>query len=310
MSEHITHIAVLEDSITILQLAKGFHESFIKSLNKFPDSGLMGSASRGNHLYAMPIFDRVSRIWEKHTDDDLKQLAFALGWVVHRAADLIQKPIVKITGDNEKETGFLESEHEIYMDAATFKHVYQNGARKSISPFIKMSPAILETDMNSHPGAKYIDSEMLEFEMTGLFHGDLLDLHIFTDSLGGDPENWLNKFIERRQRLYEDLRLYISAFQNPDPVKWEKFITDQNYYNENDDILLLFREVQNGKRMSSINIETAIEKAKDQSQYSQMLALSYKFLKASNDFFTGSLSASAAYNILEIFPKEHRILEQ
>ncbi len=312
MSEHITHISVFEDSCTIIELSPQFHEAFKISIKKFPDSGLFGSGTRGNHLYAMPIFDRVKKKWGKHTDDDLKQVAFAVGLVTHRAADLIQKPIVKVTGDREKETGFKESDHEIYMDAVTFKYAYEGGTRKSISPMVSMNPAILETAMKSHPGARYVNTEMLEYNMTGVFHGDLLGLHQFTDSGSAvaDLDEWLNKLIEKRQRLYEDLRVYIEAFQNPDPQKMSKFIAEQNYYNPGDEIIKLVRAKQHGKSITDINLEHAVELAKEQSQYAQMLSLSYNFLTVSNQFFTNKVSASAAYDALKIFPKSHRVLEQ
>lgn len=312
MSEHITHIAVFEDSCTMIEVSPRFNQAFQIAVNRFPDSGLLGSATRGNHLYALPILDRVKGKRGHHTDDDLKQIAFSLGWITHRAADLIQKPIVQITADRENETGLKESDHEIYMDAVTFKYAYRGGDRRSVSPMVRISPAILEPAMKSHPGARFIDVEMLEYNMTGLFHGDLLELHQFADGEKGDVDLdiWLDKLIAKRQRLYEDLRSYMEAFQNPDPVKMSAFITEQNYYNPADEILKLVRAIQNGRSSSAVELESAIESAKYQSQYAQMLAKSYNFLVVLNDFFLNKLAASEAYDALEIFPKSHRLLEQ
>jgi hypothetical protein len=310
MSEHITHIAVFEDSCTLLELEPRFHESFGISVKKFPDSGLFGSATRGNHLHAMPILNRVRGIWGRHSDDDLKQLAFALGWVTHRAADLQMKPLFEITKKQEGQTPYKEVEHEIYQDAFTFRYVYEEGKRKSMSPLVRIMQATLQTGMKSHPGAALVDADRTEFAVGGMIHSDLLELHSFLDASGKDLNRWLDTFFDRRQRLYEDLRVYIGAYENPDPAKMEWFITRQNFYNPEDDLLRLVRAKQKGEALPSVSLETAVERGKSQSQYTGALALSYQFLRTANDFFQGKITASAAYDALEIFPEEHRLVNQ
>jgi hypothetical protein len=307
MSEHITHIAVYEDSCTIVELAHDFPQAFKNSLKKYPDCGLMCSASRGNHLYALPILNRVKQK-KSPSETDLKQLAGALGWLTHRAADLTVKPLFRITDKESKETGIPDDIHQIYHDAFTFKYVYEDGKRKSLSPYVNFSGATLETGLHSHPSSQMINASQTEFLLTGLVHSDVLGLHKFTNDPSQNTEAWLNTFFERRQRLYEDLRMYIEARQNPDPALVKKFITDANYYNDQDELIRLVRSVQKGKVDKGIELKMAVEKAAKQSIYAQALARSYQFLNGASRFYKNDLSASETYDMLDIMPKEHRLV--
>ncbi len=307
MSEHITHIAVFEDSIPLIQLS-GFNEAFKIAVEKQPDSGFFGSGSRGNHLYAMPIFDKVKKKWPQYDDSDLKQLSSALGWIAHRAADLTVKPLFDLA-ENDPDNDFSRDEHQMYHDAFTLKYVYDNGKRASASPLIKLSAATLQQGMHSHPGAGLIDVPVAENAITGMLYGEMLTLHQFSSETPTDMDSWLNTFFDRRQRLYEDLRIYIRAFENPDPAKVKYWITDANYYDPNDAIISLIRDFQKNDKKSTVQqLEQAVETSADQSVYAQALSRSYRFLKTSDQFFKGEISASEAYDALEIFPDNHRIV--
>ncbi|AHM60263.1 hypothetical protein D770_10030 [Flammeovirgaceae bacterium 311] len=307
MSEHITHIAVYEDACSLIAFSPSFPQVFKTSVSRYPDCGLMASASRGNHLHALPILARV-KDKDQPTEDDLKLMAAALGWIIHRAADLTVKPLYRITGKEYAVSGIPEYVHEIYHDAATFRYVYDEGRRKSVSPHVHLSAATLEEAMKSHPASKVVDAESVEFLVAGLVHGDLMGLQHFSTQAPKDLNSALNTFFARRQRLYEDLRIYIQAYQDPDANLYRKFVTDSNYYNEQDELLRLVRSLQKGKAEASISLDAALEQAPKQSIYTQALHRSYQFLDTARKYFTDEISASAAYDALEIFPKEHRLV--
>jgi hypothetical protein len=308
MSEHITHIAVFEDSISLIQLS-GFHDAFKLAIEQQPDSGFFGSATRGNHLHAMPILDKIKKQWPRHDQDDLKQLSCALGWIAHRAADLTVKPLFDQAAEDPT-NDFPEHEHEMYHDAFTLKYVYDNGKRASASPLVKLSAATLQQGMHSHPGAKLIDVPVTENAITGMLYGELLTLHKFSsETSSSDMDSWLNTFFNRRQRLYEDLRMYIQAYENPDPAKVKYWITDANYYHADDAIISLIRDFQKNSKTSTMQqLEQAVGKSANESVYARALSRSYSFLKTCDQFFKNEIAASEAYDALEIFPENHRIV--
>ncbi|MFP4060943.1 MAG: hypothetical protein ACLFUC_10715, partial [Bacteroidales bacterium] len=90
MSEHLTHVAVYEDTIRLINAdQKKFPKIFIQSVEECHDSGLFCSGSRGNHLYAIPIIEKFkNRKPESFSTRDKEQIAGAIGWLTHRASDL------------------------------------------------------------------------------------------------------------------------------------------------------------------------------------------------------------------------------
>ncbi len=95
MSEHITHIAVYEDCARIILNTDRFCKAFRTCVRNQYDSGIITSGSRGNHLWAVPIFEKYRDGW-KQDEQDVKiqqQIAGAIGWLTHRASDLQMKPL-------------------------------------------------------------------------------------------------------------------------------------------------------------------------------------------------------------------------
>ena len=62
MSEHITHIAVFENCARLAIYSSKVNPLFKESLKNYPDMGLLASASRGNHLFSVPLIWRKYRI--------------------------------------------------------------------------------------------------------------------------------------------------------------------------------------------------------------------------------------------------------
>ncbi|CAN5378614.1 hypothetical protein BH23BAC1_BH23BAC1_49830 [soil metagenome] len=306
MSEHLTHIAVYEDCARLAILSKWINEAFTNSLKDHPDIGLLASASRGNHLYAVPIIEKAKSLNsnELKKKENKMKLAASVGWITHRAADLQTKPLVK-TIDYKKETRFEESEFEIYQDAVTWDKVYSGGKQKSWSENVWLSPAVMETGMSSHPAANAINVDETELLLAILVQRSLLEEHKFTKDQK-DFEKWLKIFLERRQKYSEDYRVYIDAYQNPNPEKMQKYIYDTNFYNEDDELIRLARSLQKGSAEKNISINEAIEKAENQSHYAQALYKGMLYLKAANDFYEGRENKDHVYDTMDI-QGDHRL---
>lgn len=130
MSEHITHVGAFEDASRILLEVSDLDSLFKESLETYYDTALCASASRGNHLFAVPHLQEVRRRHRERgyvEESDRRLLASSLGWLIHRAVDhelddAIEPQIEEI----REEEGLSEEElhideHQIYQDAAVLR---------------------------------------------------------------------------------------------------------------------------------------------------------------------------------------------
>lgn len=306
MSEHIAHIAIYEDTSHIIRHSGHFGEAFKQSLRQHPDAGLLSSGARGNHLFAIPLVEKVRDNWEKgfKTERYGEMLAAAIGWLSHRAIDLQVKPNY-IKQKDIKNPRFSNYEQQIYCDALVFDKVYGGGIHPSASPMVELSKATLEYHMASHPGAELVHVPHLEPLVVAMVQQQLLAMRRFNQE-ATTPEDWFRAYEDEYQKTSENLEVYIEAFSNPDPLKTKKYLEEPNFYNQEDDIIRLARDLQH-RGTSSIDVEQAVEKGKEQSHYAQGLSRSYRFNKSAQGFFNKKISKDQVYDQVEIFHEAHRI---
>lgn len=303
MSEHLTHIAVCEDSIRLILHSDEIHEDIKRSLRTFPDIALFSSSSRGNHLFAVPFIEKVRDEGPFEHSDEI--LASGIGWLTHRAIDLQVKPLEPSYYENINDPHFSKDEADAYQDAVTFKKVFGGGNKRSLSPHIQFSEDILTYGMDDHPGSRLLHTYYVEPHVVSLIKQNLMALHKF-NAESPNLEEWLEKFSDSYQQSTEDLRVYIEAFTEPDPKKMEVYIYAVNFYNDNDDIIRLVRSLQD-QGETDLSLHEALQKAEDQSHYAQGLAKSYKYLKNASDFYENKISKDALYDAVENFNENHRI---
>jgi hypothetical protein len=316
MSEHITHVAIYEDTVRLVTLSERFNEAFRVAFNDEYDSGVISCGASGNHLYAVPLVEEVRAKWGMHKGNtELKQkLAGALGWMTHRAADRQTKPIGWRI-DEENNPKFSGSECKLYQDAASYKEVYEGGTKDNLSPFERFSTALLEEKMHSEPAYDNVNVEATEPLLTYMWQTDFIKLHQFAHKPDFSDE-WLKKLFDHVQNLQENWNLYIEAFQNPDPDKWreyitappdpenwDEYVTGPAFYDRNDPLIRLVRSMQTGQRDNSIDFKEAMEEASKGSHYARSLYKSYQFLLAANDYFENRISKSSLYDALHIVDK-------
>ena len=298
MSEHITHIAVFEDVWRLFYNSDEICDAFKISVGNFYDSGLLGSGTRGNHIFVLPILELYKDQWESVKEDPNAQvkIAYAIGWLAHRAADRRLK-LVFADAENDPNPLFTNSGCRIYQDAKSFEKVYQGGNQACLSPREILSTATLDYNMQSHPAAGKIDVSLTEPLFNRMWQVDMIQKHLFVEQRD-DLDTWLDLFIDRFPDLTEDIREYEKAYNDPDPALTQRYFDEDNYYTDSDEIIRFVRAIQEGGQPGE-TLQTVVEKAKDQSLYAQTLRQGYFFIKGASDYFTNSVSKAEFQTIID-----------
>jgi len=306
MSEHITHIAIFEDTHRLISHSDEFDEPFKNSISEYPDAGLISSGCRGNHLIAIPIVEKVRENWEAGYKSGRygELLSASIGWLSHRAIDLQVKPNY-YKQEAIKDPRFSNYEQQIYFDAIVFDQVYGQGLYPSISPMVELSRATFEYRMESHPAADLVHIPKLEPLMVAMVQQQLLSMRRFNQE-AGSIDDWFGAYEDQYQKLSEQLEVYIEAFLHPDPAKMQYYAEESNFYNPEDGIIRLVRDLQH-RGSSEIDLEKAVEDARSQSHYAQGLSRSYRFNRSAQQFFYKKIAKDEAYDQVRIFNKKHRI---
>lgn len=302
MSEHITHIAVYEDCVRIIkQSVSRFTPAFHEALEDAYDSGMICCGARGNHIYAIPIIEKNREIYgtSKYSQREKEQVAGAVGWLLHRASDLEMKPMFQKVTDLGN-TVLHEEECEMYHDAVTFRKVYQGGKLDTKSPYEFIDESVLADKMNTNKASDNVEFGHFENLMAHYYVAEWVRQCNFTHELQ-DVNQFAEKLVDYSQDLYEDLRVYIRAFNNPEPYKMQGYIHNFNIYDDNDSLIRYVRYLQeNDKPDPEINLEKALEEAQNQSHYARALKRGYEYAGALSDFFEKRISKEETIKRCEI----------
>ena len=302
MSEHITHIAVYEDCVRVIrESGSAFTPAFLEALEDAYDSGMVCCGARGNHLYAIPIIEKNREIYgtSEYSQREKEQVAGAIGWLLHRASDLEMKPLFKKIIELNNPV-LKEEECEMYHDAVTYSKVYRGGKLNTESPYEFMDESVLADNMKTNKASKKVELGHFENLMTHYYVAEWVRQCSFAGELQ-DVNKFAEKLVDYSQDLYEDLRVYIRAFNNPEPYKMQGYIHNFNIYNENDSLIRYVRYVQeNGKAHPEINLEKALGEARNQSHYARALKRGYDYAGALSDFFEKKITKEETIKRCEI----------
>ncbi len=299
MSEHFTHIAVYEDCARLILHYPKFTEAFKSSLTNYYDAGLMGSTTRGVHLFAVPILEKWRNRWKSESlrQEAEMKIAYALGWLLHRASDEQMKPLLRAVRA-ENHPIFNDFENSVYHDAMSFRMVYGGGSVPSASTNEYFTGAVFDYNLRSHPAAGAVAVERVEPLLNWMWQRELLENNLFIEQ-EQDFDQWLEKVFKVHPKFSEDFRAYEAAFQDPDPVKVKKYYDEVNWYNPGDELLQLVRSLQRGES-PTIDLATALERARTQSQYAQAIAKGYDYVRAASDFFDGKVEKDLVYKVTDM----------
>lgn len=308
MSEHITHVGAFEDVARLMLHSGHLNDVLEQSLRTYYDTALCTTSSRGNHYFGAPLLEEVRGRWSASGavhEADRRLLAASLGWLTHRAIDhkLDNELVPKLEQLREEEglseEEFTIDEHQIYEDAVVFREVYDGGRRSTESPHEPLSPATLAQNMRSHPGASMVNVENTELLFGAFWQRKTLQLHRFVNE-EKDLDAWIDTFLERRQAFSEDLRLYVEAFQNPDPEKMRYYIEELNTYDGSDPIVQWARALQTGEEPPPLELDEALAAAEAQSAYARALRQGYRNMEGAGDYFDGRIGKDELYDIVDM----------
>jgi len=277
VSENITHTAVTDDCARLALHSPAICAAFKEVLGQHLEIARLGGVTRGGGKFVVPLLDELRQSWPARAQGDVmeQKLAFVLGWLAHRAADLQMKPIFHaVDGDCPHDP----TDCSVYHDVFLFREVYGGGREE---PY---APEMLEATMASAPAARAFEVEEIESLFRSVWQRALIGLHTFIPD-AEDIDVWLERLFKTRQLFYVDIQRYAGAFADPDPDKVKRFIVDVHFYEGQDPLIRLARSIQRGAPEAGIDLQEALDAAASQSQYARALRRGYLYLQAASDFF-------------------------
>ena len=291
MSENITHTAVTDDCARLALHSPEICEAFKIALGERLEIARLGGVTRSGAKFVVPLLERIRQEWPSRQDSNglVDKLAFVLGWLCHRAADLQMKPVFR---EADAGCALSPTDCSVYHDVYLFREVYGSGQE---APYV---PETLEAGMASSAAARAVRVDEIEGVLRALWQRALIALHTFIPDQE-DIDGWLERLFKLRQRFYVDLHRYAEAFAVPDPDKVRRFIVDTHFYDLQDAVIRLARSIQRGEPDGTIDLDAAIRDAASQSQYAQALRRGPLYLQAASDFFEGRIDREALMDALE-----------
>lgn len=284
MSENITHTAVVDDCRRLALHAESICAAFKQALRAHPDAARLGGVTRHGDRHTVDLLEAYRRALPAGSNRDrlLEKLAFVLGWLCHRAADRQMKPIWRKLLPDEQ-PGQSPTECSIYHDVFVLREVYEHARGQ---PYALLYPA---------PASAPAEWESL---LWAAWQRMLIAIHTLIpddDAVDG----WLDKLLDRYQRLGVDLSRYANALAGPDPDKLKRYVEDVNFYDRRDPIIRLARALAAGRR-PPVPLAEAVDRARRQSHYAQALRRGFLYIEAAGDYFAGRMDRSELARRLDI----------
>jgi hypothetical protein len=277
MSEYITHIAVQEDTARLALHSQDICEAFKTCFRDHALAARLGSSSRGNSTFIVQNLHHFKNLWAGRRPEDRlgDKLAYTLGWITHRAADRYFKPRYGTFDKNPENLHPVEI--RILHDVVVYEKVYQNG---KMPPF---STGFAERDMKSHPAAKLLDASKAENLFGPMYQSDFLVLQSFDVSSSEELIKGINK---KFPAFTVDFNRLIDAIDNPSDENRQQMIEAPNFYDENDEIIKMARNLQHGKSVDGMSLKNALG-ISGTSQYAETLIKSFNWIQEASDYFDG-----------------------
>ncbi|MFN0171539.1 MAG: hypothetical protein ACKV22_34410 [Bryobacteraceae bacterium] len=293
MSEHITHVAIFEDSTRIGLSTGRLPDSFHHVLDRHWELARFASASRSGDKYSIPLLKDLKQKWPARKSGDYveEKLAFLLGWRTHQAADRRFKPVYRqlqpehYAREANPDTS-APSDVSVLHDAVVYREVYGNG---EYAPY---PPGLLEDRMTSFAACKTLDAAATLDLFGSVFQKSLLDLQPASQSPEAVPKVF--------QKFYVNLQRYSEKWAAPDPRETLAYIYGPNFYNPSDPLIRTARALQRKQPPPSISFDQSYEEAKTGSQYAQALRLGVKYLLAAGDFWAGRIDEKQLHVLFDL----------
>ena len=287
MSEHVTHIAVAEDSARVAAYDPDFSPIFKQCIERFPNAVRWGSTSRSGDTFILPLIAKWREEWQ-NTPEQQEKLAYIIGWAGHLAGDRTFKPVFRITDLAYYVRGYPGPSHaSIYHDAVMMHEAFDDGHR---APF---HPSVLRPMLKGHPAADVVPVDKIENAFAMSFGNDMAQFKRFLATNRNREKGFLENTDSEMQKFYVEMDRYTEAYCTPDAARIRKYILKPNFYNRSDDIIRIAEKMKMGV-MPDISLQKALAASSEQSLYAQALALGHQFYMAASDFFHERISKEEA----------------
>ena len=301
MSEYLAHVAVLDDAARLAQRSPTIPEPIQSALRRHTEWARTGAMSRGNHLYTVSLLTEYrDRLATGPLDEPtLQRLAFVMGWIAHRAADLYVKATHRAVDPEEyyftpDREGDLTSLPRIWNDLDLYREVYRDGGRGGLPP------GLLSRDLADHPAASALDVSAAEPVVQAHAAAEMATLHAAVADEAAPFGDRLDAFLAARQPLYVRLDRYADRVERPDPEERQRFSTAVRFYDAGDPLLRLAEALREGEVLDT-DLGGAVAAAEAEgSQYAQILALTLRWFDAAGDFLAGRTTPDALSETLQI----------
>ncbi len=285
MSENITHTGVTDDCRRLLLHDGRICEAFTEALQSHHEIVRLGGVTRHGARFVEQLLDHFRTARPEGDDGELveQKLAFVLGWLFHRAADLQMKPVLRAA---DPDCPRSPTDCSVYHDVHVFREVYGGG---------EADPYSRETIVK--PECEGVDS--LEDLVRALLQRALIGLHTLIPD-HQDIEGWLERLIDLRQRYRVNVERYTQALTDPDPGCVKRFIEEVNFYDPDEGLIRLARSIQRGEPAEETDLDEALDAAADGSHYAGALRRGVLYAFAADGYFRGRIGSDEFRTQLEM----------
>jgi hypothetical protein len=291
MSENITHTAVVDDCLRLMQVSDTICSPFKQAAQKHLSMAHLGCITRAGDRCNPGLLETFRNRWaDRQPDDHLEaKLAFVLGWLCHRAADRQMKPIFRRfhPPGSRKER---PTECSVYHDAFIFQTIYAYGKEPPYHPemFGKSFTELREK----------VNVDSIQSLLQVLLRRVLVEMHTLIPDIQ-NPEVWIEQLFIFQQDFYVNLQRYDNAINHPDPDKVRLYIIEGNFYDPTEPIINCARKLQHGEPVNSDEVTRALTQNAF-SHYAQAVETGYRYLQAASDYFSTNMNLETLRKRLDI----------
>ncbi|SFL16426.1 hypothetical protein SAMN03159341_103572 [Paenibacillus sp. 1_12] len=296
MSENVTHTSLVEDCFRIMFASDNICDVFKEVGFDHLNFAQFGSITSSGDRFAVPLLSKYRDNWEAHkkVPEEIgfrsapavpksqaeSILAFVLGWLCHRAADIQMK------------TGSVEA--GLYQDAFIFHRLFVNNNNTPI-PY---RTVLYEKNMEILPASASISSEDVSEWFQAMQQRFFIEMHTFVPDVE-DIEGWFDRLDAKLSERTAHMNRFAEIMMDPDPAKVKQFVSDIHFYEDEDAIIQLAQSLRKGAQPTQAEIQAAYEAAPN-SHYGKALKQGFGNLLSASAFFTGNMEPNSLNALLAV----------
>ena len=311
MSDHIAHIAICDDTFRLCELDPAIHERFKELMQTHREAAHMGSITRWADNWSADVVAAAREELEGEKQEGShtrERLAFVLGALTHRSADRHTKPITRPFGGRDgklpADSEYSSHEAKIYQDVFVFKEVYAGG---DAAPAPEASGGLPLDLPRGGPLGHLLDlpadagTAAFEEHVRVLLRRALISMHTIRPEEQEDIDAWFDRFFDSLQTFPKSIEEYARIFHDWPEHKVKKYLTDNNYYDRKDPIIVLTRRLARGEGGTGDDLAAAMDATSDDSsRYARSLKGAIGYLRAASELYAARIGIDDAKGLLHI----------